>query len=425
MAPNMFVITFDRPGATYLPGENISGCVTIALSEKKSARDLYIHLKGEARVHWTISESSKDIDGNDTSSTQHHSATEKYFSMKQSLLRRSTEIDRIELPEGESTYYFSFQIPINIPCSFEHSTGYIRYTAKAIVDIPWKFNWWTKSAFTVVTPYDLNTFSDQCMGIDDEISKDFSCCCFKKGSLNVRIKVPNLGYVPGQFITIEVISNLKSSNIQIIGITTKLIEELTFHAHGSTETKQIVIKKNKSQGPIKNYHETKLNLYVPSLPPSNLEHCGIIELKYRLHVVIHFDGMHKKIDKIYPILIGTIPLNTSPLTEWTPTNDTRPTAPIIDEEPSISTSIKPVPVHGHTESPERRTDLPGTSQSNFNKFQLPNQPVGWNMEPPSYKECTQRADNIKDSDDSNSVYGADQPFAPRYPVFNFMYYRST
>ncbi|XP_043491610.1 arrestin domain-containing protein 2-like [Polistes fuscatus] len=345
--------------------------------------------------------------------------------MKQSLLRRSTEIDRIELPEGESTYYFSFQLPINIPCSFEHSTGYIRYTAKAIVDIPWRFNWWTKSAFTVVTPYDLNTFSDQCMGIDDEISKDFSCCCFKKGSLNVRIKVPNLGYVPGQFITTEVISNLKSSNIQIIGITTKLIEELIFHAHGSTERKQIVIQKNKSQGPIKNYHETQLNLYVPSLPPSNLEHCGIIELKYRLHVIIHFGGMQKKIDQKYPILIGTIPLNTSPLTEWTPTNDTQPTAPRIDEEPSTSTSIKPVPVHGHTESPERRTDSPGTSQPNFNKFQLPNQSVGWNMEPPSYEECTQRADNIKDSDDSNSVYGADQPFAPRYPVFNFMYYRST
>lgn len=32
----------------------------------------------------------------------------------------------------------------------------------------------------------------------------------------------------------------------------------------------------------------------------------------------------------------------------------------------------------------------------------------------------QKANNIKDDDDSNYVYGADQPFAPRYPVFNFM-----
>lgn len=31
----------------------------------------------------------------------------------------------------------------------------------------------------------------------------------------------------------------------------------------------------------------------------------------------------------------------------------------------------------------------------------------------------QEANNIKDNDDTNFVYGADQPFAPRYPVFDF------
>jgi len=31
----------------------------------------------------------------------------------------------------------------------------------------------------------------------------------------------------------------------------------------------------------------------------------------------------------------------------------------------------------------------------------------------------QRADSIKDEDESNYVHGANEPFAPRYPVFNF------
>lgn len=71
--------------------------------------------------------------------------------------------ERVELPVGQSEYYFSFQLPRNIPCSFEHEVGYIRYTAKAIVDRPWKFDWWTKSAFTVVAPFDLNPISHQCV----------------------------------------------------------------------------------------------------------------------------------------------------------------------------------------------------------------------------------------------------------------------
>jgi len=31
----------------------------------------------------------------------------------------------------------------------------------------------------------------------------------------------------------------------------------------------------------------------------------------------------------------------------------------------------------------------------------------------------QRADSIKDDDESSYVHGANEPFAPRYPVFNF------
>lgn len=66
------------------------------------------------------------------------------------------------------------------------------------------------------------------VGIDEETSKDFSCCCFNKGSINVRIKVPTLGYVPGQFITTEVISDVKSPNVNVTKISTKLEEVIIF-----------------------------------------------------------------------------------------------------------------------------------------------------------------------------------------------------
>ncbi|XP_035725454.1 arrestin domain-containing protein 17-like [Vespa mandarinia] len=420
MSPRTFIVKFDRPNATYLPGENITGCIIIILNEKKSVRDLKVHFKGEAYVYWTTTRTERDIHGKIVTVTDVHTATEKYFSIEQSLLRRLPENDRVELPEGQSEYYFSFQLPRNVPCSFEHEVGYIRYTAKAIVDIPWRFDWWTKSAFTVVAPFDLNPISHQCMGVDDEMSKDFCCCCINTGSIHVRIKIPSLGYVPGQFIMTEVISDVKSSNINITRISTKLEEVITFLAHGSAKREELMIQKSQDDGPIGTNHQTNLKLYVPPIPPSNLNYCSIIQLEYRLRVNVHVSGMHKKIDKKYPIFIGTIPLFSSSWTPWTQTaQDIQPTAPTIDQEPSVSNPM-PVPIPGFVQPPEKVTNLPVMPQPNFNEPQSPNQPIGWDIPPPSYEECMRRANNIKDDDDSNSVYGADQPFAPRYPVFNFM-----
>lgn len=41
------------------------------------------------------------------------------------------------------------------------------------------------------------------------------------------------------------------------------------------------------------------------------------------------------------------------------------------------------------------------------------------LAPPSYKECMFRTEDIMDQDDSKYVFGADIPWAPRYPVFNY------
>lgn len=41
------------------------------------------------------------------------------------------------------------------------------------------------------------------------------------------------------------------------------------------------------------------------------------------------------------------------------------------------------------------------------------------LAPPSYKECMFGTEDIMDQDDSKYVFGADIPWAPRYPVFNY------
>ena len=60
------------------------------------------------------------------------------------------------MPSGTHTYPFNYVLPPNLPSSFESDFGRIRYTAKAILDRPWKFDHETKVAFTVVSHFDLN-----------------------------------------------------------------------------------------------------------------------------------------------------------------------------------------------------------------------------------------------------------------------------
>jgi len=57
---------------------------------------------------------------------------------------------------GSYKYPFSFTLPTNVPSSFEGQQGYVRYTAKATMDRPWKFDHVTRCAFTVISVLDLN-----------------------------------------------------------------------------------------------------------------------------------------------------------------------------------------------------------------------------------------------------------------------------
>ena len=61
------------------------------------------------------------------------------------------------MSSGEHEHSFEYELPQNLPSSFESEFGYIRYTAKAIFDFPWRFDQEIEHSFKVVSHYDLNT----------------------------------------------------------------------------------------------------------------------------------------------------------------------------------------------------------------------------------------------------------------------------
>ncbi|XP_011879568.1 PREDICTED: arrestin domain-containing protein 2-like isoform X2 [Vollenhovia emeryi] len=297
-----------RPDAVYMPGEIVSGCVTINLAREKIAEALKLSAKGEADVRWTEETSTTDSNGDSTTTSTTYSGNEKYFSLTIMLLERLEEDRKVHIPAGLSKYPFHIQLPHDIPCSFEQYYGHIRYTIKAVIVRSWRFNHECKAVFTIISHYDLNIRREQCIGIHDEINQAFSCClcCISDGSINMHVKLPTTGFVPGQWI--EAGFDLKdNTSTEFNKICLKLQQSCEFRATASTRHDKTTVASVQKLGPFDKRAVFVLRLLIPSVPPSELEFCGIIDLKYILRVVFHGE-MYRKIVKEYPIVIGTIPL---------------------------------------------------------------------------------------------------------------------
>ncbi|XP_015436887.1 PREDICTED: arrestin domain-containing protein 2-like [Dufourea novaeangliae] len=411
----IFRLEFERPSATYSPGEIVKGNIILETTKNKNVRGLYLSARGAASVHWTESGSKTESDGSSTSTSETYSNSQEYFKLKINLLGTSEGDSRIHIPRGYHQYHFEFQLPQNIPSSFEHTYGHVRYTVNGVIDRPWKFDHTCKVAFTVVSVLDLNKYPEKCLGIYDELEKTFCCCCcILNGSLNVTVKVPSSGYVPGQMILTSLEYNNSASSVRIMKISTELEREIKFHATSKTKTEVTNIMASTYSGPFASTGETVLEIRVPPVPPSNLFHCKIIDLNYKLKVVVHVSGPHVKLQKSYLLLIGSVPLYWAPYEQRNIVPDTL-TGP--------ATSI-PMPLLA---APRTSYDIPSESGTSGRQppppgFNLPDPsatPTSCNIPPPSYEECMSGAQHIRDHDESDYVLGADSPFAPKYPVFNY------
>lgn len=69
---------------------------------------------------------------------------------------------------------------------------------------------------------------------------------------------------------------------------------MTFHATSPFTDKKYdsdELKKVKKNGPFGKKGETLVKIEIPPLPPSNLEHCSIIDVSYQLALSIEISGM--------------------------------------------------------------------------------------------------------------------------------------
>lgn len=101
-----------------------------------------------------------------------------YVDFKQLCLAKSNSQDHLCIEAGNpKVFSFEFQLPLMIPTSFESKRfkGHIRYWVQGVIDIPWSFNRYTHTTFTVINTLDLRSAPSlfNPIGVSD---RKFYCC---------------------------------------------------------------------------------------------------------------------------------------------------------------------------------------------------------------------------------------------------------
>lgn len=72
-------------------------------------------------------------------------------------MNRIKSTGNVHLKRGTHTYNFQCNLPAQLPTSVEGNIGYIRYTARVIMDIPMALDKDFKQRFTVIRSLNLNS----------------------------------------------------------------------------------------------------------------------------------------------------------------------------------------------------------------------------------------------------------------------------
>ncbi|XP_011140067.1 arrestin domain-containing protein 17 isoform X2 [Harpegnathos saltator] len=327
-------------------------------------------------------------------------AHEEYFETKYYLVG-SASGGEIEIQSGEHKFPFACSLPDSLPSSFESDFGHVRYTVKATLDRPWKFDQDVKSPFTVISPLDLNTEPRAVEPVQAEMSKTFWCLCCATPALTVNFSLPVRGYVPGQSMPVKINVENRSS-VVVNTVKLVLVKVVTFRAttpHSDSRTEEIVVTEV-SKGPVEGggSADYEQHLDIPPLPPSNLANCGIIDLEYNLKVEACVEGWyHRNLSDKTLIFVGTVPLAAYHT----------PSAPPAADVAAADAPTKP-PAAGFV-VPSANKALPP----------LPESQLYPNLPPPSFEESVYGARNLRERGESEYVYGLANRFAPKYPVYNF------
>ena len=282
----------------HFPGSTVQGTVMVSVDDPQDYRSIVVELWGRANVHWT------ERQRNGGCSRMVRSETFIYF---QTTVWKVENSPTGELPVGEHYFPFSFQLPQNIPSSFEGAYGRVRYELEARVVHSDTVNSDTKSRHLVTASLRVRGGASASLYSYPKTakkSKSLWSFCFKSGSVSATVRVPRTGFSPGESIPISLhLSNWSSRQIRMVSA---LKRKDTFIESGgrkkvvSSSVAKAVSHSIRSRG---DSFCGAGNLMVPAEAQATMRTCSCIRLEYTLVVKLHISWSSSMEMKI-PIVIA-------------------------------------------------------------------------------------------------------------------------
>ncbi|XP_055856702.1 arrestin domain-containing protein 3 [Episyrphus balteatus] len=332
-------IQFDNnPLGVYYAGQTISGVAELITARPKTIRSIYISINGHSEVRWTENVYKQNAQGKRENAIETFSSTELYFTSEKYVFGSSGG-SQLELIPGKYVYPFQATIPPNAPTSFNGTDGKITYEVVMVIDRVLRYNNTFKQEFTVISPYDLNLNPLHANPMETEERKVFflSMCCGGKNPITIKARVPFSAYSPGQRIRFNVVLD-NQSDVRCSDIKVRLMRKVTYTCHipeiktkwNEVKIAQVllgeVVKKNRA--------EMNEYLEIPSTVPSSLENCSIIKIIYTLKFTVKLAGFYSDLDLVFPLTVGTLPLQASLVEEQNA---------VIVGQPGVTPVYKPMP----------------------------------------------------------------------------------
>lgn len=177
----------NNPNKIVYAGQVLRGTVGLTFSEPKTVRSIYIRIYGKGYCRWKQGKNYQTgredyfnemtflrNDGNRKLQTIYN----KDFKCNLKKICSKLKIADIKVEPGNYKYNFQCNLPAELPTSVEGGYGYIRYTARVVLDIPLWTDTEFKERFTVIKPLDLN--QDPALHVITKISNDFKLSIHNK-----------------------------------------------------------------------------------------------------------------------------------------------------------------------------------------------------------------------------------------------------
>ncbi|KAJ8285679.1 hypothetical protein GJAV_G00029690 [Gymnothorax javanicus] len=306
-----FEIILTNNKVVYNPGDSISGTVKIKLGNPLQCKAIKVNCLGSCGVTNKLNDDSWEEE-------------EQYFNSTLSLADKGT------LSPGNHGFPFQFLIPDTAPSSYEGPYGKIMYRLRAVIDTPiFSKDYKALKSFYLLKPLNLNEVPEIEKPNTTTVTKEFTYLLMKTGTLTLKAKTDQRGYIPSQVIKVSTDIHNKSGK-RTGSIVASLVQKVTF------KTKRVVcefrtIAEVEGAG-VKGGKraEWKEQIIVPPLPQSGLAGCSLISLDYFLKVTIK----SPEVLVILPIHIGNVAFDPT-----LPRTPSRPPPPQLPPRPSPRASI--------------------------------------------------------------------------------------